>query len=768
MNGDRALLVSIDGVAPRFVTPAVMPNLVALARDGASCFSAQTVTPPITLPAHMSMLTGVDPDVHGLRCSAPSAPSGSQSTVLAVARRQGRSTSAVHTWQPMDAVFEHDATDRRVVIGGGYDPDDDDRVVAEALVDLRAGVDLAFVCLGGPDLAGHDQGWGSGEYLAALNAADGRLGRLLAGADADRHIVVTTDHGGTGTDHGAGEPTDLETFLVARSRRLEPRSGWAGASILDVAPTLADLMRLDPDPAWQGRSLVGAEEALVDVVMALLGAGGDVTYGERVTMLDHALQTAAVAADAGADDDLVLAALLHDIGHVLGDAGAWGLPTHAEVGARALQPLLAPAIVEPIRLHVDAKRWLVATDTTYGAELSDASVASLAEQGGPFDESEAAAFSALAGADRAVALRRWDDDGKVVGLQIPDLESHRERVARALCPQPDRSAAWYRDACRCADCRAPGNDQHLLDVTDLEGWHLDAAWHEGEHLVAQVRHHEHGTHRCVVPAPPTDPPRRRWDGSHGAVLRSDAIAHDTVDWAQATAEAVVRDGIALVTGVPTEPGTVLTVARALGFVRETNYGDLFDVVARPDPANLADTAVGLPLHTDNPYRDPCPTVQLLHCLETAGTGGASRFSDGLAGAERLRSTEPALFSVLTSTMVSFRYHGDGSDLRARRPLIDVGPDGAVRSVAVNHRSMEAPDLAAAAADEFYRGDRTFADILGADAAVAEVTLGPGDLVVFDNRRVLHGRTAFDVTGPRHLQGCYIDIDALWSLARTRR
>lgn len=765
MNGDRALLVSIDGVAPRFVTPAVMPNLVALARVGASCFTAQTVRPSVTLPAHLSMLAGVDPATHGVRSNTPTQPAGPQSTVLALARRGGRSTAAVHTWQPLDAIFEKDATDRRVVIGDGYDPDDDDRVVAEAAALLRDGVDLAFVYLGGPDLVGHARGWGSEEYLAALRSADARLGRVLRAAGSERHVVVTTDHGGTGRDHAAGEATDLETFIVARSTRLGPGSGWGAASILDVAPTVADLLGLAPDPAWEGRSLLGSEVSLVEVVLALLTAGAEVTYGERVTMLDHALQTAAVAANDGADDELVLAALLHDIGHVLGDAGAWGLPTHAEVGARALRPLLAPAVVEPIGLHVDAKRWLVATDQAYGEHLSEASVASLAEQGGPFGETDAAAFAARPGAGRAIALRRWDDDGKVVGLAIPDLESHRERVARALAPIPDRSAAWYRDACRCRECRAPGNDQHLLDVTDLDGWRIEAVWPDGDHLVADLTHDDRGGHRCVVPPAVQDRDRRHWGSEHAATLRSSAVTFGG-DWIVRTAAAVLTDGIALVTDVPTDPGTVLTVARMLGFVRETNYGDLFDVIARPDPANLADTAVGLPLHTDNPYRDPCPTVQLLHCLETAGDGGASRFSDGVAAAEALRASAPELFERLASTTVSFRYHGDGSDLRARRPLIDVGPDGEIRGVAVNHRSMEPPDLGAAAADAFYEAYRVFADALASPEAVTELTLTAGDLVAFDNRRVLHGRTAFDLTGPRHLQGCYIDIDALWSLART--
>ena len=267
-------------------------------------------------------------------------------------------------------------------------------------------------------------------------------------------------------------------------------------------------------------------------------------------MLEHALQTAAVAESSGADDELVLAALLHDIGHVLGDAGAWGLPGHAEVGARALQPLLHPDVVEPIRLHVDAKRWLVATDDSYAAQLSEASTESLAEQGGPFDDAEAAAFDAAAGAARAVALRRWDDDGKVVGLEIADLESHRDRIARAIAPPTTRSAAWYRDACRCPACRDAGNDQHLLDVTDLGGWRVEAAWQEGDELLADLVHADGRRHRCVVPPAPVDLRPRHWGADHGDALLSGAADFERGDWNEQVSAAVARDGIAVIRNVP--------------------------------------------------------------------------------------------------------------------------------------------------------------------------------------------------------------------------
>jgi len=211
---------------------------------------------------------------------------------------------------------------------------------------------------------------------------------------------------------------------------------------------------------------------------------------------------------------------------------------------------------------------------------------------------------------------------------------------------------------------------------------------------------------------------------------------------------------------------VLTVGNTIGHVRVTNYGDLFDVIAEPDPVNLAYTPLGLPAHTDNPYRNPCPTVQLLHCIAAAADGGASRFVDGLSVAEALRLERPEDFRVLTTTDVTFRYHGDGADLRATRPLIELDNSGTVVAVSVNNRSMEPLTADDPQSPAFYAAYARFVNMLDRDDFAIELTLRPGEVVAFDNRRVLHGRRAFRATERRHLQGCYIDMDAIRSSALT--
>ena len=133
-------------------------------------------------------------------------------------------------------------------------------------------------------------------------------------------------------------------------------------------------------------------------------------------------------------------------------------------------------------------------------------------------------------------------------------------------------------------------------------------------------------------------------------------------------------------------------------------------------------------------------------------------------ADQLRVHDPAAFRTLATTDVEFRFHADGVDLRARRPLIELDRAGRVHAVSVNNRSMEPLPAGSPHAAGFYAAYRTFVDLLNGDDHAIEITLRPGELVAFDNRRVLHGRRAFRSSARRHLQGCYIDIDAIRSKA----
>lgn len=180
-------------------------------------------------------------------------------------------------------------------------------------------------------------------------------------------------------------------------------------------------------------------EAFVDTIFALFDRLGGHTYGEAVTQLDHALQTAHHAQGAGEPDDLVAAALLHDIGHLLQkqgqDVAERGIDAmHERIGAAWLAQRFGPRVTEPVRLHVAAKRYLAAREPGYLKALSGASRRSLALQGGAMNVAEADAFEAEAGFEAAVKLRRYDELGKVEGLQLAPMSAYRELLITLVSP----------------------------------------------------------------------------------------------------------------------------------------------------------------------------------------------------------------------------------------------------------------------------------------------------------------------------------------------
>ncbi len=176
----------------------------------------------------------------------------------------------------------------------------------------------------------------------------------------------------------------------------------------------------------------------VDGIFAVyLDKGSNAYGGERVNQLEHALQTAMLAEQSGADAALIVASLLHDYGHLIHDLGEGvarrGIDDRHEIsGAAKLSAFFGDAVTMAIELHVEAKRYLCATDPEYMKLLSPGSIRSLSLQGGPFAPAEVDSFMKRPFADHAAKLRRWDESAKKPGLQTPSLEHFRPYAAACL------------------------------------------------------------------------------------------------------------------------------------------------------------------------------------------------------------------------------------------------------------------------------------------------------------------------------------------------
>ena len=341
------------------------------------------------------------------------------------------------------------------------------------------------------------------------------------------------------------------------------------------------------------------------------------------------------------------------------------------------------------------------------------------------------------------------------------------------------ASIWLRDNLP-AD-RDPGNGQRLIDVADLpvaprirhaalQETAVRIEWEDGEGgasfdfdwLAQQV---------AAIAGQRALPRPRLWlDGDRMQATRDFAWTTPTAAREDAGVQAawlqrLVTDGLAFLSDVPAEPGAILATMPIVGQVAETNYGLLFDVRAVPQPENLAYSDLGLGLHTDNPYREPVPGFQALHVLIAAPDGGESLFADGFALAEQLRQEDPAAFEILAATPVPFAYRSRNAALRAERPLIQLSGRGEVAAVHYNNRSIQPLPFPAEAAERYYRAYRRFALLLREPRFMVRFMMRSGDLAVFDNQRILHGRTGFaSARHPRHLQGCYLTRDSVFSRA----
>lgn len=228
-------------------------------------------------------------------------------------------------------------------------------------------------------------------------------------------------------------------------------------------------------------------------------------------------------------------------------------------------------------------------------------------------------------------------------------------------------------------------------------------------------------------------------------------------------------GLARLRGAPATDEFVAELGARIGPIRGSNFGGVFTVESVVDPDSTANTGLALGQHTDLPTRETPPGFQFLHCVENTVPGGASRMADGLAVVEELRREHPAEYEALTTLDWVFANRAHDGDHRWVGPIIDLGGPRSPLTLRAFYPVRLAPAMPIADQDRAYAAMRVFSQVAHDPRFMITSLFQPGDLIAFDNRRVLHGRDAFDPGGGRRrLRGCYLDHDDVYSRLRVLR
>ena len=231
-------------------------------------------------------------------------------------------------------------------------------------------------------------------------------------------------------------------------------------------------------------------------------------------------------------------------------------------------------------------------------------------------------------------------------------------------------------------------------------------------------------------------------------------------------EGFLRYGFCIMENTPVNRNALTELAGRFGYVRDTHWGKIFNVEMKPNATDKAYTDAALPSHTDNPYREPIPGIQFLHCLNNDVSGGLSTLVDGIAITQRLSEEAPEQAALLEKINIRYRYHGPDAILENWGPIIERDHRGIVYRIRLNSKLDYVPALDKDDMDMFYTARRRLYELSNDDEFQIKFPFKKGTLLMMDNYRLLHGRTAFNgKQGHRHLQGCYTDHDGVTSLYR---
>ena len=219
-------------------------------------------------------------------------------------------------------------------------------------------------------------------------------------------------------------------------------------------------------------------------------------------------------------------------------------------------------------------------------------------------------------------------------------------------------------------------------------------------------------------------------------------------------------GFVIIKNVPIKNNFIINFANSIGSVRRTNFGEYFNVESKKAPNDLAYTSLALSPHTDNPYRNPVPCIQILHCIINEVSGGFSTLVDGYTVTEDLKKNYPKYYKILSTIKVKFKFIDKDIVLENWSELIELDQNNNFKQVRFSPRLDFVPILNKSDLDLYYKARQKLSELYNSEIYRIEFKLTPGDLLMMDNHRLLHGRTEYDTNeGNRFLQGCYIDYDS---------
>jgi alpha-ketoglutarate-dependent taurine dioxygenase/DUF971 family protein len=382
---------------------------------------------------------------------------------------------------------------------------------------------------------------------------------------------------------------------------------------------------------------------------------------------------------------------------------------------------------------------------------------------------------------------RLPDTPTEQGLSIENIDQ-QERYLVVTWKDGHRSKfhhIWLRDNCTCPECGDRSGGHRYLELGSIDpdispdevsvdaSESLHIKWRGNGHVTryspAWLRAHCYANESIAERRPQPV----LWDSS-----LNDKISE--WDYHQVVTEESIRlqmfqriadYGFAIINDVPVAEEQIEDLAAVFGFIRQTHYGRIFDLISTPQQRILAQTAHAIRPHNDELFRDPIPGLFMMHCLRASDCGGgATILVDGFKAAEDLRARNRELFDLLCQVPIPHRrFLVDDVDdvaLSAKWPVIELSDHGDIAAVHINERTMAPLDVEANLTESVYQALREMLALLYAPEACVKYRLESGQAAVLDNHRVLHARTAFQ--GNRHIRQCHVDRDEFFSRLRALR